>query len=479
MKARGHSFLDLKQSFSELFRDFDFSKRLVFNPKETTENPSIVHGAVRFSELISQFLDEEKSESNPLDSRLVRDDKVFAKQMVHLAETRAAVSSHSSGSERGVYQMFQMIENFISEFDSSEGLLARRLLSDYFNAALLSDGSRFSLLSKVTQSPQNRAYLAGIEWKNGISKAFDFSSPSDFTEKIIFPVALSELDLSSYVPYCLDLKNEHVVLTPSSKKLEESPFLYQAQRALSSQVLRIPFDAYKNYFLDRKDAVSRLNFIFSIGRCGSTLASTLASKFGSPSFSEPDVFLNLNKKILGSEAQLLNALCKHFVMLSPCSASRITIKLRAENSWLMPFVARHVKGSKILFLTRELSAWQKSYASKFARSDEGLLRLLRKCFEAYQAAMVFCEHVPRFKFESFSVDPYAMLKEILGYEVNSEIYESRLHEVLSKDSQAGTEIGTFEKKPGGPAVQDRKAVEFLTFLRSKMTQQEITFFDLN
>jgi len=478
MKAKGYAFLDLKQSSEKFFEHFDCSKRLVFNSTDAIEKPLIVHGAVRFSELISQFLSEEKSHSKSLDQRLVKDDKVFVKQMFHLAESRAAVSSHLTSSKHGVYQMFQLIETFISELDSPEDLPTRRFLSDYFNAALLSDGTRFNRLNHMTQSVKNRAYLAGIEWKNGVAKAVDVSSPSDFTEKTIFPVALLDLDLSSYVPYCLDIKNEHVVLTPANEQLRLSPFLYQAQRALSSQVLRIPFEAYKNHFLLRNDDISRLNFIFSIGRCSSALVGTLASNFGSPTFSEPDVFFNLKKKTVGSEAQLLNALCKHFVMLSPCSVSRITIKLRAENSWLMPFVARHVKGAKILFLTRGLSAWQKAYASKFPRPNAGLLRLLRNCFDAYQAALLFCEYVPCFKFESFSTDPYAMLKEILGHDVDRETYESKLREVLPRDSQAGTEIGTFEKNSGAQALLDAEASEFLDFFRSNMTPEEIRFFDL-
>ena len=92
--------------------------------------------------------------------------------------------------------------------------------------------------------------------------------------------------------FCCDFPGERVWYTvvPDVAAVFEAAFVYQAQRVNATQILSMPIEALEEReSFDDPEPV----FVFSVGRCGSTLLSSLLKATGRWSVSEPDIFTQL------------------------------------------------------------------------------------------------------------------------------------------------------------------------------------------
>jgi hypothetical protein len=123
--------------------------------------------------------------------------------------------------------------------------------------------------------------------------------PNDFSYREIAP--LNETNIEQYksiVPYCVDFNTREnlYIGNVNIEKSLEAPFLYQYLRETASSLIKVP---WKNgpIFTDLTK-LQMPRFIFSPGRCGSTLVGKIALAAGGVSLSEPDYYsqLSLAKK---------------------------------------------------------------------------------------------------------------------------------------------------------------------------------------
>jgi hypothetical protein len=93
----------------------------------------------------------------------------------------------------------------------------------------------------------------------------------------------------------LDDPNRRAIFveTPPDVDLSQHPFYYMAQYEHAQRLIAVPYDELLQ-LADQRGPIDRPIFIYSIGRCGSTLMSNVFSQVdGTLSLSEPDVYSNL------------------------------------------------------------------------------------------------------------------------------------------------------------------------------------------
>ena len=98
-------------------------------------------------------------------------------------------------------------------------------------------------------------------------------------------------------PYCLDYLNRHMIFaeTPPEIELSARPFYYQAQYEAATRLIAIPYDRVHEIAARAHGRAANPVFIFSVGRCGSTLMSKMFGRLDATySLSEPDVFTAIN-----------------------------------------------------------------------------------------------------------------------------------------------------------------------------------------
>ncbi len=99
--------------------------------------------------------------------------------------------------------------------------------------------------------------------------------------------------LSDLSPFCIDLKRNQVVFVrvASDVDLTAAPFYYHAQRQHAIEVYSLGFEQFYELAEELPDDAGNVGFLFSTGRCGSTLLAKLLQT--SPqvvAISEPDVY---------------------------------------------------------------------------------------------------------------------------------------------------------------------------------------------
>ena len=191
-----------------------------------------------------------------------------------------------------------------------------------------------------------------------------------------------------WTPYALDadLRTLHWSRTPEPAASYDAPFLYLAQYrhadALGTSCpLRLP-----------EAGGGRRTFVFSVGRCGSTLLTRMAEAGGLAALSEPDALVALGVRPKGCRergdklyAPLLDAVIRSSG-LDP--SARTLVKLRAQHSTPdhLSRIRRALPEADFVFVFREPRAWARSMVGHFGLDVDRLLALYdgaaRACAEA-------------------------------------------------------------------------------------------------
>ncbi len=175
--------------------------------------------------------------------------------------------------------------------------------------------------------------------------------------------------------YALNHFNREAIFveTPSEVDLSERPFLYQAQY---DNAIRLYSMSYKS-FLKLADIVrqpdKQLILIHSVGRCGSTLLSTVFNNLPDVlSLSEPEAFTEIVKRREpdgrneDEMAQLLDAViqvqCRPTNQIAP---KMYAIKFRSFSTVMIDLLHRVAPQSKHIFLYRNAEDRARSIARAF------------------------------------------------------------------------------------------------------------------
>jgi hypothetical protein len=168
--------------------------------------------------------------------------------------------------------------------------------------------------------------------------------------------------------YALDFERNSacfVELAPAVA-LETKPFFYLAQFNEATHLIAIPLDEIEALAARVEVDDSRLVFIQSVGRCGSTLVSRVFESMGSVrSLSEPDAFTNLVRwrgSALAPDS-VIRRIADSCVRLccKPLAGSEapsfVAIKFRSQCIEIDDLLSDAFPAAKHLYLTREPFSW--------------------------------------------------------------------------------------------------------------------------
>lgn len=254
-------------------------------------------------------------------------------------------------------------------------------------------------------------------------------SPSDFEL-----VAAGDVDASSILDdptcslYCLDRKGGRAlfVQTPRGSDLHQEAFLYQAQHREATRVFALDNAAFIQAAQERGGPRENVVFVYSVGRCGSTLLSRAFHRFDSiTSLSEPDAPIQLLDADTDPAAALLlqsavRLLCKDD---GRKQAAHYVIKFRAEGTKLIRALHQQFPASRAMFLYRNGPDVVRSFIRAFHPLPAAVagyqedpvaffVRYWQASMEDYLAAYNQGVPMQAFRYEDLVDDPRAVFGEI-------------------------------------------------------------------
>ncbi|MBZ0298512.1 MAG: sulfotransferase [Anaerolineae bacterium] len=186
------------------------------------------------------------------------------------------------------------------------------------------------------------------------------------------------LDDPNWTLYGLDDAQRQAVFveTPPDFRLIDAPFYYMAQYQQARRLAVLPYEALIRLG-EARGPIPHLIFIYSIGRCGSTLLSNIFNAVeGIVSLSEPDVYSNLlwQRESDGSrDAELIELAraCTRLLCKPPASGTNPNTYVIKFRNWMIrmgDLLAAALPEAHNLFLYRSAVSWMAS----FARLKHGL-----------------------------------------------------------------------------------------------------------
>jgi len=269
-----------------------------------------------------------------------------------------------------------------------------------------------------------------------------FAAPTDF--QLRAPRCIDQLrgDDKALI-YCFDPVAERALFTlhDDLHAVLQAPFLYEAQFLQARQVATIPFERLDSIFNGVDKA--RPSFVFSTGRCGSTLLSALLAAAGARSVSEPDVLTQLAELPESDRARLSPGAAN--LLVRACIGSiqahcgdDVVIKLRSQCSRIGTEIVQACPQAKIIFMLRGRHAWAMSRYRAFDESPVFLARLLAWSIARYDDLVATGRDIKLLWYEDLKSAPLATLRSIGTCAPDALC--SRLRDVLARDSQQGSHL---------------------------------------
>jgi hypothetical protein len=261
------------------------------------------------------------------------------------------------------------------------------------------------------------------------------------------------------VPYAADWKARRLLFTVhgSPAFAQNHAFLYQAQREHAAQAVVLPFKALAGLF---GGPGAQPTFLFSVGRCGSTLAADLLKAVGISIASEPGVYEQLvdgRHWAWFNRGARASATVGTTRALSAFFGEPMVVKLRSQCTFVAPEIAR-ATGARCVVILRALEPWAKSTYRAFRNRPDELAWMYAKAIKIF-AALERRGHRPQLVwYEDMARDPSSLLRAVGAPDAPSEAQERALAAVYGRDSQEGLSIG---RAGSASAMPSATMAEFL------------------
>ena len=203
---------------------------------------------------------------------------------------------------------------------------------------------------------------------------------ADFALGAPRPIEPAQLIAPTWSLYCFDMDMHEAIFVelPEDADLGQATFAYSQQFEQALSVASLPLETFLRIG-EQLPLPETVAFLFSTGRCGSTLASRIFGKVPDVySISEPDCLTNLvfarYKTEQGLMQRLLSAATR-FIALAGGGARHMVIKPRSELSFMIEAVARALPDARHVFMYRDAVRYTNSLfrlAQRASRSPEFL-----------------------------------------------------------------------------------------------------------
>lgn len=266
---------------------------------------------------------------------------------------------------------------------------------------------------------------------------------SDFT--LARPFHCPTLDLREFLPYVARPGQQALVFTDTRYgDISDAPFMYNAQfdQASCTATARVA-----DLLAGPLAGVSvQPVFIFSIGRCGSTLLANLSKAARIPTYSECDALHDLASP--GEAAPAQAGIDRVTAVVRALSLAVqdpvIAIKMRSSSNADVAYFMAAFPEARFVFISRELGSWAASGINSFDWGPKRLLQRVIAGAEAHRQLQAAGKLSAFVRYEDLVTDTAGCMAAIFG-DRGAACTPERLAEVMGSDSQNNT-LGR-DKKP--------------------------------
>lgn len=298
-----------------------------------------------------------------------------------------------------------------------------------------------------TISPETPVKTTITERRNGDS--FVCATHADFRFGAKTPASAE--DLQTALPYCLDVTGRKTLyltgLSPHDACAAPFYYLY-ARRTATAALVR--------GWWQQSDALPAHIppvFLFSTGRCGSTLVTRMLNAAGTPAVSEPDFYTQFTAGLLFAPDgdQFISAIAPALRHMTAdlCRIlggnAPLVIKLRSDVSAVAHPMAMLHGTTRNLFICRDFDRWARSTLRHFPCRPEQLVGQYVQNLHAFNALQRdgTCHLI---RYESLLADPAAELLRI-GEFLGQPLDIARGLQAMKGDAQAGTPLEQGRRPP--------------------------------
>lgn len=241
------------------------------------------------------------------------------------------------------------------------------------------------------------------------------------------------------LPYCFDFLKARALYVTGLEAVQAAPFYYLYLRRNARSLLSVPIEYGPVCGVRTADDPV---FVFSPGRCGSTLLSRVLYEAEIPSVSEPDFYTQMSSYFWGSPINPASGAFRHAMWnlsadLSVVLGGPPVVKLRAECCKAPELFVRSRQARSIV-LFRGFEAWARSTARVFGNSP-------RKAVRKYLTALRCYDKLRRssrchlMRYEDWMARPAEAAAE-LGRFLGAPIPPEAVVRAKERDSQEGTPL---------------------------------------
>src|ERR1051326_1655288 len=274
--------------------------------------------------------------------------------------------------------------------------------------------------------------------------ALALASPADFVLRRLRSENAAPKDWPG-IAYCISVARRRLFLTGGGnpESLLEAPFLYIAQFEAAERVTTIPFARLQEMDLRGPE---RPVFIFSPGRCGSTLLATLLKAAGARVLSEPDFFTQLATLREDRRFRTNPQLVPHLIRSAMASfraqwGDDLVLKLRGRCNVIAEDIARQFPTALFVVMLRDRTDWVRSHYGAFGGKPDALAKTYARAIETLDKISSVGTWPLVIRYEDLRASPRETVRRLqsAGVPLNPD-FESAIAPILQRDSQTDTPL---------------------------------------
>jgi sulfotransferase family protein len=251
-----------------------------------------------------------------------------------------------------------------------------------------------------------------------------------------------------YSLYCLgpDKKSFTFVDGSNFDQLRKATFIYQTQYTEARNLLNVPIEC-----LEQRTNKINTNpiFLFSIGRCGSTLLYHLFQAVeDSLSLSEPDIYFHLykllkDKDVTESFVSDISYIATQNLIMGENfrSSTRLIIKHRSQAFPIADLLTARMPGCKKVFLFRNPESWiasvRRTFNSDITYAANHWIEMAKNYMHIEEQGIDFIS----LAYEDFIKNPSAVFRDLLAKcDISESLSDAEVSQILENDSQENSSI---------------------------------------
>jgi len=245
-------------------------------------------------------------------------------------------------------------------------------------------------------------------------------------------------------PCVIDIARGRTLYVPGLdvQKLREAPFANVYARVEARSALSVPWEAGP---INRPRSTIEPIYVFSPGRCGSTLLHKILIAAGIPGVSEPDIAAALISPAYAKYRLLRPVLrwatgnyVRDLASALGSNQGPFVVKLRSQFCRAAAPLLKGSRERRSIFMTRGFEDWSRSVCQQFHVTPAYLVQEYRKSLECY-AYLRQAGPCHFLRYEDLTAQPQrvmARLSEFLGHDISGQAIEK----AMAEDSQKGTRL---------------------------------------